>query len=261
MNLSEKRIVYCNTHNRFFFIDIIFQIRTRGFYILLFLFLIPVFYSCTSKEKKAEKLIQEYMSNNLDDLTSYESVRTTVDTIYNDILHNDSALLCAAKCILWHEEIKKYSSELDMKKAMMDIWAIDPYSSYSRSQIKNLYLEGCEIIENMMSSEMAALKEMMKIKSINDTIKSSEIKEWEVKHTFRVKNDEGVPKLHTYCFRMSKDYKILELQYEESDDYEEIHNKMIDCIQESIEIDRQELEKLIVQFQERIDSNKNSKSK
>lgn len=230
--------------------------KTHCLYVLLILSFAFIFYSCASKEKKAEKLVNEWMLNNLDDISSYEPIKTTVDTVYNDIFHDDSALVCAAKNLILREKAQQYLSELEAKQAMLEIWSIDPYSSYSKRKIKSLLLEGGEINEKMLSSELAALKELLKIKSINDTLKPDELKEWEIKHTFRVKNPEGVSKLFTFYFRMNKDCKKIDLLY--SDDSMELHDNMIDCIQESIDMERQNIEKLIEQLQESIDSNKSS---
>lgn len=179
------------------------------------------FISCASKEKKAEKLIKEELSETLLDFESYEPIKTKVveakQTMYNDTACRRKALLLYATM----QVASGYMKDADKAKDHMDIWTPSYYStSYSRSQYtkyREEYLENTEKAKLTYGVAMSFGKELKKKISELDTTK---VIGWIATHRFRCKNRGGNLTMGDYKYLIDKDFNeiIYSVDMDEDDE-------------------------------------------
>ena len=166
---------------------------------------------CSSKENKANKLINERMSKTLYDYASYDPIETTVTeakaTMFNDPSCWKSGTILAASM----EKALKYAKERDEAKEHMEIWG--PPSYYSSSYSDNKYYKYKSEYEDAANSFMSTL-EVCKIiaESLHEKITNldeNSVIGWEVSHKFRCKTKGGYSTIGNYRFVIDKDFKSI----------------------------------------------------
>lgn len=177
--------------------------------------------SCTSKEEKANKLINDYMFKHLHDFLSYEMVETKVDTAYNSPIINSAIRAIAVRVKEAFENSRKSSSKRESAMSSMKIWG-DSWSSYSRTQYneaKEKYKEALTEFVNYIGQVHHGLV------SIHNLIEEMDQKEfigWQVSHKFRCNNRGGNKILSDYVFIIDKGFKEIIDVIDENEDNSEI---------------------------------------
>jgi hypothetical protein len=146
------------------------------------LFITLTILSCSSPKDKAQKLIEKNLKETLDDPTSYESVNfSDLDSVFTTPYETNS-------------EYRKY----------FDLWCenesefrIDPDSTISmRSN------------EELVISKKIAKECDLKMDSIRKKFKKEFIG-WEMKHSYRLKNELGQKKIYFFSFHLDKDFTTI----------------------------------------------------
>lgn len=185
---------------------------------------------CTSNEKKAEKLINDYMFKHLHDYDSYEIVETKIDTAYNMPQYNDSILNLAMDAAEYLDDAHHFLSESESAQSSMEIWS-DGYSSYSRSKWRDARKEYIEKTEKYALSMDKAADKMLEINRIASTLDNSQMIGWKVSHKFRSNNRAGNKMLGTYTFITDKDFKSIITNYDDEDeDLIELYEVIVKCL-------------------------------
>lgn len=215
---------------------------------LVLLSLLSVFVvSCTSKEEKANKLIKQYMYENLYDFESYEPTKTVLDTLYADIRFDKEAYQAARFGQMNLEKSDEYINEAHSAGRSMDIWS-DSYTSYGRSQWTEANNKMKTCIDNAKKCMAEVSAAMLIIKEREEVInnKTAEMQGWKVWHKFRCKTKGGSATIGDYCFIMDCDLKEIITVYDLDDNK---HKEIIGFIDEAITHTKADLEADIRKFQ------------
>lgn len=202
----------------------------KVFYILSLLVLVC---ACASNEKKADKLINDYMYKHLHDYKSYEPIETKLDTMYNSPI-NDKGCIDICREMKSHiEKMADYDKEADHDESTMDIWS-GGWSSTSRSEYKKAYKSWCENKRASTLENIAALEGCKKlIKQIEGLDGKTQIG-WIADHTFRSNTLGGNSSLGTQSFFIDKDFK--NILYTMGDDDSDIYSSMVDLVKLAIDM-------------------------
>jgi len=165
-----------------------------------------IFISCTSNEKKAEKLITQTLKETLHDWSSYESVKfgtldSTFTTVYNDTVY----LSYKAKLMAYFNKLEETMKEIKFYDDMYSNWALQKRKKLL--MIAQMCLDTIKIYEPIY-------KEMEE----NFT---PEFKGWKMQHSFRAKNAGGNKVIRHYLYYFDKD--LTKVNY--SEDIGENSNK------------------------------------
>lgn len=198
--------------------------------------------ACTSKEKKAEVLIKDYLFKTMFDFDSYQVVETKVDSAFFSPYTDENIMAIAAVA----SEASKQNN-LHMQKALsamrsMNIWS-DSYSSYGQSQYYRYRDEGRQELKAGKKSSLIHLNSLQKIKKM-----AAELPEgfmgWEVSHSFRCKTKGGFSELKHYIFITDPKFKTI-LFKEDVEDEDIIAQKKE--IQGALEITEEQFDQLIAE--------------
>ncbi len=150
--------------------------------LLLLLFITLTILSCTSPKDKAEKIIERYLKETLDDPTSYESVNfSNLDSLFTTPYQTNS-------------EYRKY----------FDLW----------SENESEFLVAPDSTISMRSDEELVISKKiakdcdLKMDSIRKKFKKEFIG-WEMKHSYRLKNELGQKKIYLFSFKFDKDFTTI----------------------------------------------------
>lgn len=157
--------------------------------------LISIIVGCESNEKKADKLIKEYLFRTLYDFKSYEPILTEIDSAFTS-LYMDSAILHHAGMIDdYTEKISEENSTI--KENMESLSLIQAQKGVETSKLNQSI--------STSESKIAQYKEniQLHIDSIKMSASNLDVKfeGWHAKHRFRANNEDGVSdlaELHFY---------------------------------------------------------------
>lgn len=176
--------------------------------------------ACSSKEKKADKLINDYMYKHLHDYKSYEPIETKLDTLYNSPITDKD---CIDICMDMKEHLDRksnYEDDAEHDERTMDIWS-GGWSSTSRSEYQKAYISWCK---NKRLSTQENIKFLEGCKELIIKIDGLDGKTqigWIADHTFRSNTLGGNSSLGNNTFFMDKDLKniIYTMDSDDSDIY------------------------------------------
>ncbi|KAF5046571.1 hypothetical protein DSECCO2_469360 [anaerobic digester metagenome] len=154
---------------------------------LLFVIVIS---SCSSKEKKAEKLIKQDLFESLFDYSSYEPIKTDkLDSAFTSIYTDSIIQLNSTLFKVVFDKSQDLKEEIDEGLSNMRLWS-DSYSSYGRSKFIDAKNDTESKIEEfgIYSGKADSLREIVKshIKSFNPKFIG-----YKTIHKFRSKNRGG----------------------------------------------------------------------
>jgi len=183
--------------------------------------------ACASNEKKADKLINDYMYKHLHDYKSYEPIETKLDTMYNSPI-TDKGCIDICKEMKDHiEKMSEYDDEAERDHDTMDIWS-GGWSSTSRNEYKKAYVSWCKNKRASTIENIAALEGCKKlIKQIEGLDGKTQVG-WIADHTFRSNTLGGNSSLGTQAFFIDKDFK--NILYTMDDDDSAIYKSMTDLV-------------------------------
>lgn len=188
-------------------------------------FLIPIFFlpflllSCKSNEEKAATLIKTELSKSLYDFESYSPIETIVTEAklneFTDTTVWKRAVILVTTFELAQEEVDK----LKDAKEYMDIWGPPSYYSSATSDRKYYkYKEEADKHATLARGYLKAMKALASsLKNSINSLDSSAVVGWEVKHRFRCKTKGGHNTIGDYRYVMSKDFTKIFIQ-EDCDD-------------------------------------------
>jgi hypothetical protein len=198
--------------------------------------------ACTSKEKKAEALIKDYLFKTMYDFDSYQVVETKVDSAFFSPYTDDKIMAVAAVA---NEASKESNSH--MQKALsalrsMNTWS-DSYSSYGQSQYYRYRDEGRQELKAGKTSSLIHLNSQKEIKKMAAELPDG-FMGWEVSHSFRCKTKGGFSELKHYIFITDPRFKTI-LYKEDIEDEDIIAQKKE--IQGALEITEEQYDQLIAE--------------
>lgn len=212
--------------------------------ILLAFAVILCMIACTSKEKKAEALIKDYLFKTMYDFDSYQVVETKVDSAFFSPYTDEKIMTVAAVA---SEALKESNSHmLKGLSAMrsMNTWS-DSYSSYGQSRYYSYRDEARQELKAGRTSSLIHLNAQKKIKKM-----ATELPEgfmgWEVNHSFRCKTKGGFSELKHYIFITDPKFKTI-LFKEDVEDEDIIAQKKE--IQGALEITEDQFDQLIAEME------------
>ena len=166
---------------------------------LLLILTVAVLASC-SPEKKAEKLIKKWMSENLNDPKSYEPVSfSTLDSILTEFEDTPEA----QKLLSYTKEQLAFIKKANQNLELADIWK-GSYDSYSKSQ----FYSYIDLADKYMAKNDSVEKLKKEYEPIYDSAKEKFVPTlvgWEMSHKFRCKNGFGAQILSEKEFKFNKD--------------------------------------------------------
>lgn len=189
----------------------------RLFYLMTGILALFIIVGCASNEKKAEKLIDDYMFKHLHDYKSYEPVETTIDTLYNTPFTDDDCVQAASQIDFHAQKADKYREEAESAERKMNIWS-GGWSSTSRSE----YLKAAHDFYEAKMNELIESREGIKnTKIILEKLPELDGKTqvgWIVNHSYRCNNRGGNSMLASRAFLMDKKFKTILNSYDTDDD-------------------------------------------
>ena len=172
---------------------------------------------CSSNEKKAEKLIDNYMYKHLHDYKSYEPVETIIDTLYNVPITDNACIQAAAQMAMHSEQCDEYIEEAEDAERSMEIWS-GGWSSTARNEWKKAARKSMEARIN----ECVEYQELLKCaKIIVEKLPELDGKTqvgWMVKHSYRCNNRGGNSMLGTDVFFIDKEFKTILNSFDNEDE-------------------------------------------
>lgn len=183
------------------------------------------FFSCSSKNDKADRLIKERMSKTLYDYASYDPIETIVTEAKASLYTDTTCWLMGNILYYLAEQAIKYGEQAKEAKEYMDIWGSPSYysSSYSDSKYEKYKSEYLDAKANFLTA-------MDFCESISDTLRDkvsqldgSKTVGWEVIHKFRCKTKGGYATICNYRFVIDKKFK--QILIEEDMDSDECNEK------------------------------------
>ncbi len=196
------------------------------FYCLACLLLVV---GCQSNEKKANKLIDEYMFKHLHDYKSYEVVETAIDTLYNSPLTDLECINLAISANEHLENCVDYGDDAERDERSMDIWS-GGWSSTSRSEYKKAYKSW---LTNKMGETQERIEYLKVLKNISqkaETLSGKEQIGWIATHTFRSNTLAGNSSLGNYMFFIDKNFKTILATYSDEEEIDEAIPIITDAI-------------------------------
>ena len=172
---------------------------------------------CTSNEKKAEKLIDEYMYKHLHDYKSYEAVETIIDTLYNIPITDDACIQAAARMAMHSEQSDEYEEEADDALRSMEIWD-GGWSATSRKEWNKAARKYSEAKMNQFIENQEVLKNAKIIVEKLPELDGKTQVGWLVKHSYRCNNRGGNSMLGTDVFFMDKKFKTILNSFDNEDE-------------------------------------------
>jgi len=143
--------------------------------------------SCTSNEKKAEKLIKDYMFKNLHDYSSYEPVETKIDTAFANPIFDTELVALAFSASNYFEAAKDATDEAEYASTSLDIWR-SSYSSYGKSEYKKAREKLGDCLQKYVDNMDKFFEIAENIKEKASEIDEKEVVGWMVSHKFRSKS-------------------------------------------------------------------------
>lgn len=197
--------------------------------------------ACSSKEDKADKLIKQYMYENLYDFGSYEPLKTTVDTLLTDVHFDKEAFSYAVSGKKSLKQSTEYLDEVRDASESMDIWS-GSYTSYGQSKWNEANEKMQKNLDKAKQCLAEVYGEMIKIQERNEELiekHANEMIGWKVEHRFRCKTKGGDATIGNYLFVMDKDLKEIVDAYDVNDDDYEAYIGFID---DALSRDKAEME-------------------
>ena len=178
---------------------------------------ILMFFGCSSNEKKANKLIDDYMYKHLHDYKSYEPVETIIDTLYNVPITDDTCFQAAVQMAIHSAQIDEYIDEAEDAERSMEIWK-GGWSSTARNEWKKAARKSMEARIN----ECVEYQEILRCaKIIVEKLPELDGKTqvgWMVKHSYRCNNRGGNSMLGTDIFFIDKKFKTILNSFDNEDE-------------------------------------------
>ena len=159
--------------------------------ILVVLTLIMV--SCTlSKEEKAEKLIKETLKGYLYHPDSYESLSTSVDSMFIDVTTIEPIMEITGEIKDLISKIDNCERRIEFAESSMDIWNPSGYSSqYSRGEYARAKKEKEEAQSDLDKYTKKLSRQFTSLKENVVKYHKGEFTGWVVTHRFRSLNGAG----------------------------------------------------------------------
>lgn len=172
---------------------------------------------CSSNEKKAEKLIDDYMYKHLHDYKSYEPVETIIDTLYNVPITDDACIQAAAQMAMYSEQCDEYIEEAEDAERTMDIWS-GGWSSTSRKEWNKAARKSMEARINQCTQYKEVLKNAKIIVEKLPELDGKTQVGWLVRHSYRCNNRGGNSMLGTEIFFIDKEFKTILNSFDDEDE-------------------------------------------
>ena len=196
----------------------------KALYILSLLVLVC---ACASNEKKADKLINNYMYKHLHDYKSYEPIETRLDTMYNTPI-NDKECIDICRDMKSHiKKMNEYDNEAEHDSRSMDIW-YGGWSSTSRREYMNAYISWCKNKRSGTQENIKALEGCKRLIKQMEGLDGKTQIGWIADHTFRSNTLAGNSSISSQAFFIDKDFKSI-LYTMDSDD-SDIYSSMVDLV-------------------------------
>jgi hypothetical protein len=183
---------------------------------LLFVLLLA---SCTSKEQKIQKMIEDDLFRTLHDFKSYEPIETKIDSAYFENYMIPEVMSCAYKCLEHFDKYAEYIEEAANEQKYVEIWESSKFSFGRDNYIK--------AFEKMNSAIDKFQKERGKINEIHSEIRkliaehksvTPEFIGWKAIHRFRCNTKGGTPNIVMIHYIIDKDFKEIIYQEEPYDE-------------------------------------------
>ena len=201
----------------------------RLFYMMTGVLSLFIIIGCSSKESKANKLIDEYMFKHLHDYKSYEAVETKIDTLYNLPITDDSCYDAAVQIVAHSQNASQYENEQKNVQRFVDIWDEGGRLPSFREQAKEAQIKSFEATKNQCIENIEVLKYSKVIVEKLPMFDGKKQVGWLVNHSFRSNNRGGNSSLETCTFLIDKRFKkiIRALDIEDKGVQEAIHTLSI----------------------------------
>lgn len=189
----------------------------RLFYLMTGTLALFIIVGCSSNEKKANKLIDDYMFRHLHDYKSYEVVETIIDTLYNVPITDDVCFQAAIQMAIHSEQSDEYKEEAEDAESTMDIWS-GGWSSTSRKEWNKAAQKSMEARINQCIENQERLRYAKIIVEKLPKLDGKTQVGWLVKHSYRCNNRGGNSMLGTDVFFMDKQFKTILNSFENEDE-------------------------------------------
>lgn len=170
--------------------------------------------ACASPEKKADRLIRDYMFAHLHDFDSYQKVETSVDTLYNLPIFNDECIDQAEQIIARNRIIEITERDAKHNSDIMNIWS-DSYTQSGFKRYKEAYVDWARNKKTIALAEIIKLENYKKLAALALALDGCTQTGWIVTHSYRSKTLGGNTSLNTMVFFTDKDFKEITKAYDE----------------------------------------------
>lgn len=188
---------------------------------LLLLIILPIFFSCVDKDKKAKKLIQKDLFESIYDYSSYKPIKTEkVDSAFSSPLTDSVILLNAAELIQLDEKREGYIEKLKEATDDIKLWT-ESFGYYGKGMFYKAKKSGDENLEllnkNLHESDSLEGVLMKQISSFTPIFIG-----YKTVHNFRAKSRGGIYGIYTieYIFDKKID-KIIRKENLTPNDFED----------------------------------------
>lgn len=180
----------------------------RNLFVIVYVFA-GLLVSCTSNEEKADKLIKQYMFENLYDYQSYEPTKTQVDTLYSDVFLDKDVIAIAYRAYDCLNKVAEHMEKAeDIKEEVERMEQLLGRNSFAKTRIDMLKNKYEENISKANKMKKEAFYNLLYILDAN--YKAKQIKEemlgWKVTHKFRCNTRGGYLSLGEYVFLVDRDF-------------------------------------------------------
>lgn len=163
-----------------------------------------LFSGCKSREEKVLETIRGTMNKTLDDISSYEPIETTIDSLKNDIYGDTLVIQWFHRMRLQDGVTREFHKKYLEAKKIFDIWdnpSMYRYSSFAYNKRKKAYedMKIAQIGEAVLEESRKAYLDTLLTLTQNHT---GELYGWRVSHKFRCNNSEGTPSIRSHVYFM-----------------------------------------------------------
>lgn len=197
--------------------------------------------SCTSREDKINKLIQEEMFKTLFDFESYELIEIKIDSAYNSLRFDGNTLQEAYTISRLYDEVGEGLEKFNEALKFRNLW-----SGIDYKKAKQYEAESREIYKKTGEKSIELYEAQLKLLEINDTISHGLIG-WRVEHKFRCKTKGGFFDIGNYLYIVNLDMTDILYTINLDDEKEIMLNFMIET---TITKDRDEIKKSLADTKE-----------
>lgn len=164
-------------------------------YVVLFMAALAI--SCSSREKKVQKLISQDMFNELYDYGSYEGISTTIDSCYSSASLDSTVRLHALRYMICNNLYREYMQVHE--SSLQEARGMSSYRNQYYLAQSNEALAKAEVARSMGERQADT------IRALSASI-SKKFIGWQVRHKFRCKDEDGHYVSANVIFIMDPDF-------------------------------------------------------